>query len=294
MMTPVEIAAANMLVELAFAEDLGPTWDDVTSRVTIARDMRGQVDLVSRETGILAGVPLLLLAFERFGSSVQIDIQVNDGTPLRPGSLIARLRGPMRDLLTVERTALNFMTHLSGVASLTRKFVDAAHGTKAVILDTRKTIPGYRRLQKYAVRMGGGENHRMGLFDGCLIKDNHLSAWQRTHSEATLADLIRHVRSEIGAAPLQVEVDRLDQLEQVLEADPDMVLLDNMKPDTLKQAVALRDQRQHPALLEASGGITLENITQVAATGVDRISIGALTHSAPNLDLGFDWSREEH
>lgn len=293
-MTPVEIAAANMLVELAFAEDLGPTWDDITSRVTIPADTRGQVDLVSREAGVVAGIPLLQIAFERFGANVQIDIQVNDGSPLRPGTRIARLRGAMRDLLTVERTALNFMTHLSGVASLTRKFVDATRGTKAIILDTRKTLPGYRRLQKYAVRMGGGQNHRMGLFDGCLIKDNHLSAWQRSHPKATLADLIRHVRSEIGAAPLQVEVDRLDQLEQVLEADPDMVLLDNMKPDILKKAVALRDQRQHSALLEASGGITLANVAEVAATGVDRISIGALTHSAPNLDLGFDWSREEH
>jgi nicotinate-nucleotide pyrophosphorylase (carboxylating) len=158
-----------------------------------------------------------------------------------------------------------------------------------VLLDTRKTHPGYRLLEKYAVRMGGGQNHRMGLYDGCLIKDNHIAAWSTSHHNTSLADAVRHVRQQIGAGILEIEVDSLEQLGDVLDADPDIVLLDNMTPETLKEAVALRNKRRHRALLEASGGVNLDNVGRIAATGVDRISVGALTHSATALDIAFDW-----
>lgn len=288
-MTPSETAAANLLIELAFVEDLGEPPDDVTSRVMIGPMERGSVDIVARKEGVLAGLPIASLALERLGGGVKIEARSQDGSPLRPGTVVATLHGSMRTLLTAERTILNFLTHLSGIASLTRRYVEAARGTNAVILDTRKTHPGYRLLEKYAVRMGGGRNHRMGLYDGCLIKDNHLSAWGSAHPGASLADALRHARGQIGQSILEVEVDTLEQLGDVLNADPDIVLLDNMAPDVLRKAVAIRNDRGHKAQLEASGGIGLGNIADIAATGVDRISIGALTHSAIALDLGFDW-----
>lgn len=288
-MTPSENAAANLLIELALAEDLGEPPDDVTSRVMIGPGECGSVDLVARKDGVLAGLPIAELVFERLDGRVKIDRKVQDGSPLRPKTVVATLTGPMRSLLTGERTALNFLTHLSGVASLTRRYVEAVRGTNAVILDTRKTHPGYRLLEKYAVRMGGGHNHRMGLYDGCLIKDNHLAAWSAAHPGASLADGLRHARQQIGEAILEVEVDTLEQLDDALNADPDIVLLDNMRLDVLREAVAIRNKRQHKAQLEASGGVSLETVGAIAATGVDRISVGALTHSAVALDLGFDW-----
>ncbi|HEX6987637.1 MAG TPA: carboxylating nicotinate-nucleotide diphosphorylase [Planctomycetaceae bacterium] len=288
-MTPAETAAANLLIELAFAEDLGEPPDDVTSRVMIGPEERGGVDLVARKEGVVAGLPIVGLVFERLDARVRVEPKVQDGSPLRPGTVVATLSGPMRSLLTGERTALNFLTHLSGVATLTRRYVEAVRGTNAVILDTRKTHPGYRLLEKYAVRMGGGRNHRTGLFDGCLIKDNHLAAWSAAHHSSSLADALRHARHQIGEAILEVEVDTLEQLVDALNADPDIVLLDNMTPEVLRKAVALRNDRGHKAQLEASGGVTLETVARIAAAGVDRISVGALTHSAVALDLGFDW-----
>jgi len=288
-MTPSETSAANLLIELALAEDLGDPPDDVTSRVMIAEGQGGRVDIVARKEGVLAGLPIALLVFERLGGRVKFDAKLQDGSPLRPGTPVASLGGPLRTLLTGERTALNFLTHLSGIATLTRRYVEAVRGTNAVLLDTRKTHPGYRLLEKYAVRMGGGQNHRMGLYDGCLIKDNHVAAWSAAHQKTSLADAVRHVRQQIGAGILEIEVDSLEQLADVLAADPDIVLLDNMTPETLKQAVALRNERRHRALLEASGGVSLENVARIAAAGVDRISVGALTHSATALDIAFDW-----
>jgi len=288
-MTPAETAAANVLIELALAEDLGEPADDVTSRVMIEAEERGGVDVVARKEGVLAGLPIAALVFERLDSRVRFERKVQDGSPLRPGTVVATVAGSMRSLLTGERTALNFLTHLSGVATLTRRYVEAVKGSNAVVLDTRKTHPGYRLLEKYAVRMGGGHNHRMGLYDGCLIKDNHVAAWSAAHRGASLAEALRHARSGIGEAILEVEVDTLGQLADALDADPDIVLLDNMPTDTLRKAVALRKERRHKAQLEASGGVNLETVGAIAATGVDRISVGALTHSAVALDLGFDW-----
>ena len=288
-LTPAETSAANLLIELALAEDLGDPPDDVTSRVMIGEGQGGRVDIVARKGGVLAGLPIAALVFERLGGRIKFEQKVQDGSPLRPGTVLASLAGPLRTLLTGERTALNFLTHLSGIATLTRKYVEAVRGTNVVLLDTRKTHPGYRLLEKYAVRMGGGQNHRMGLYDGCLIKDNHIAAWNTGHQRKTLADAVRYVRQQIGAGILEIEVDGLQQLADVLDADPDIVLLDNMTPETLKQAVELRNERRHRSLLEASGGVSLENVAMIAATGVDRISVGALTHSATALDIAFDW-----
>lgn len=289
-MTPAEIAAANTLIELAFAEDLGDPADDLTSRLTIPEDAVGQVQLVAREGGVIAGLPILSLVFERLDSRVAVETRLADGAPLEAGTVVARISGPLRSLLTGERTALNFLTHLSGVASLTHCFVESVHGTAATILDTRKTIPGYRVLEKYAVRAGGGTNHRGGLYDGCLIKDNHIAAWRVGHPGGTLAALIGEVRAQVGALPLEIEVDNLEQLADALAGEPDIILLDNMAPPSLRRAVAMRDERQSPSQLEASGGVTLETVAAIAATGVDRISVGALTHSARTLDLAFDWA----
>ena len=305
-MSPAEIAAADALITLALAEDLGEPADDVTSRVMIRPTETGRVNIVARQSGVLAGLPIAARVFARLcdlmgdaeqptdctgaAASVTMTVLLHDGAPLAPGTVVATLSGSLRSLLTGERTALNFLTHLSGIASLTRQYVDAVGGSPTVLLDTRKTHPGYRLLEKYAVRMGGGQNHRMGLYDGCLIKDNHVAAWTAAHPAATLAAALRHARSHIvPAAVLEVEVDSLEQLTDALTAAPDIVLLDNMPPDLLRRAVALRDSTDRTVKLEASGGVSLSTVAAIAATGVDRISVGALTHSAAGLDLGFDW-----
>ncbi len=192
--------------------------------------------------------------------------------------------------MTAERTVLNFLMHLSGVATRTRRFVDAVAGTKAVIVDTRKTLPGWRLLEKYAVRAGGGTNLRIGLFDGCLIKDNHLAAWQEEHPQDSIAGAIAAARTAIPAGiAIEIEVDTLKQLREALTAQPDIVLLDNMDAKTIAQAVEIRDHQAPHVLLEASGGVTLETVRSIAAAGVDRISVGTITHSAPALDIAFDW-----
>ena len=288
-----ETAAANLLIELALAEDLGCPPDDVTSRVMVGEDQRGTVNLVARHEGVLAGLPILELVFERLDPRVTMTPRLTDGDWLDEGTVIATFTGPLRSLLTGERTALNFATHLSGVASLTRRYVDIVGKAKAVVLDTRKTHPGYRLLEKYAVRQGGGQNHRMGLHDGCLIKDNHLAAWRAEHPTATLADAVAAARGYLTpAAMIEVEVDTLDQLAEVLPAAPNIVLLDNFTTEQLVRAVELRDETQSKALLEASGGVNLDTVHRIALTGVDRISVGALTHSAKALDLAFDWPTE--
>jgi len=212
-----------------------------------------------------------------------------DGSPLQSGDHVATVKGPVQLLLTGERIALNFLIHLSGIASKTGEFVRRTAGSNAVILDTRKTLPGYRLLHKYAVRCGGGTNHRMGLYDGMLIKDNHLAA----RGNRSVADAVSAARLFLSARslqlPVEVEVDTLEQLKDALDARPEIVLLDNMKLAQLRQAVALRNETSPSTLLEASGGVNLETVGRIAGTGVDRISIGGLTHSAPALDLGYDW-----
>jgi nicotinate-nucleotide pyrophosphorylase (carboxylating) len=286
---PEEHAAAERLVEMALAEDLG-TVGDLTSQALIPVDMPGSVNVVARADGILAGSPVARLVFDRLDSTVSWKAQVEDGAQLTRGNVIASVAGPLRALLGGERTALNFVMHLSGVATLTRKFVDAVAGTKAEILDTRKTLPGWRQLEKYAVRAGGGTNHRMGLADGCLIKDNHLAGWRTADPNRTIAEAVVEARKRVpGNIPVEVEVDTLEQLADALSGDPDIVLLDNMDVPALRECVKLRDRLAPRVLLEASGGIRLANVAEIAGVGVDRISVGGLTHSAPALDLAFDW-----
>lgn len=282
-----EQASARQLIQMALAEDLSSV-GDLTCQALIPPDQRATVQVVARTNGVLAGSPIGRMVFARLESAVQWDALLHDGDRVSAGSVVASVSGPLNALLIGERTMLNFMTHLSGIATTTRRFVDAVAGTEAKIVDTRKTLPGWRLLEKYAVRCGGGTNHRMGLYDGVLIKDNHLAAWTAT---ASIAEAVRVARKKAPAGiSIEVEVDTLAQLEDALRGEPDIVLLDNMRVDSLRDAVALRDRAAPNVQLEASGGVILETVSEIARTGVERISIGALTHSAPALDLAFDWS----
>lgn len=262
----------------------------MTTCALISESQTGTVQIVARQPGILAGLPIAQLVFSRVDDRVQFLCRESDGAPLNRGTVVGELTGPLRSLLTGERTALNFLTHLSGIASLTAQYVAAVAGTQAGIYDTRKTLPGWRSLEKYAVRTGGGGNHRVGLYDMVLIKDNHLAGWAASEQGKSIADAIRTVRDRCPPQmPIEVEVDDLDQLADALNGQPDMILLDNMTCPMLRQAVALRDARAPQIVLEASGGVSLATVAEIAATGVNRISVGALTHSAPALDLAFDW-----
>ncbi len=284
----IERAAATQLIRLALDEDLQDEGDR-TCQALIGENESGEVQVVARQTGVLAGMPAAQIVFDILDPLVRCNVLLRDGSAVKPGSVIGILCGPLRSLLTGERTALNCLTHLSGVATLTRKFVAAVSSTKSKILDTRKTLPGWRVLEKYAVRVGGGTNHRMGLYDAVLIKDNHLAAWSESRTNANLADAIRHARDRVSAGmQIAVEVDSLDQLTDCLEGRPDIVLLDNMDGQHLSKAVALRNRLAPDVLLEASGCITLHNVAKIAGTGVERISVGALTHSAVALDMAFD------
>jgi nicotinate-nucleotide pyrophosphorylase (carboxylating) len=251
---------------------------------------------------LIAGLPVAEVVLAEVDCRLRWTPQVEDGALVAPGACVAKIEGPARGLLTAERTLLNFLGRLSGIATLTRKYVQAVSGTKARIYDTRKTTPGWRRLEKYAVRAGGGCNHRTGLYDAVLIKDNHLAFAAGAASGGRLAfspaDAIRKARHWVadripGRARsemiVEIEVDGLEQLEEVLAAGPDLVLLDNMSPAQLRQAVALRDAHWPEIELEASGGASLETVRAIAETGVDRISVGALTHGAASLDVGLDW-----
>lgn len=280
--------AAITLARMSLHEDLRDV-GDVTCLSTIPAELQATVQIVSRESGVVSGLPLIPIVFHELGSEVEADVPVQDGDRIQRGTILARLSGPVRALLTGERTILNFMTHLSGIASRTALFVDAIAGTRACILDTRKTLPGYRALQKYAVRCGGGRNHRMGLYDGVLIKDNHLAARGDSACASAVADARRYMIASGRNTSIEIEVDTLGQLLDALNEKPEIVLLDNMPPDQLRKAVALRDLHGPSTLLEASGGITLQSVRGVAETGVERISVGGLTHSSPSLDLGFDW-----
>ncbi len=288
MMNAQERADAEHLIRTALAEDLG-TGCDITSEILISPDELGNVGIVSRKEGVFCGGELIPLILNAIDPRAESEVLLQDGAALQPGSLAARLHGPVRALLTAERTILNFLTFLCGTASLTRRYVETANRPGVQILDTRKTVPGLRSLQKYAVRCGGGTNHRIGLYDAILVKDNHLAAWT-ANTRQPLAEAARHVRK---VAPpgmvIQFEVDNLQQLKEILPECPTMILLDNMSNDQLREAVAIRDQLAPEVLLEASGGVNLETVAGIAATGIDRISVGALTHSAPALDLGFDW-----
>lgn len=270
-------------VEAALDEDLalGP---DVTTLATVPADLVGTADVVARQPGTIAGIPVALEVLSAYGRragvEVTADVVAADGARVRPGDVVLTVRGPVQAILTTERTLLNFLGQLSGVATATAAWVDAVTGTGARIRDTRKTVPGLRALQKYAVVGGGGVNHRMALGDAALIKDNHVAA------AGSVAAAFRAVRELAPEVPVEVECDTLDQVREAVEAGAELVLLDNMGPVEMRDAVALC--RPAGVRTEASGGLTLDHAAEVAATGVDFIAVGALTHSATVLDLGLD------
>jgi len=286
---PLEQQAASKLIRLAIAEDLGENGiqGDRTGQALIAADAMGRVEIRNRQAGTVCGIPVVNQLLTAYAPAVTPTWDVEDGARLDTVATVGTLEGPVQHLLALERIALNVLGYLSGIATSTAAHVEAVHGTRAVVLDTRKTLPGWRHLAKYAVACGGGTNHRMGLFDAILIKDNHLASLGNARDVATAVSVARN-SSDPGVL-IQVEVDTLEQLEDALKGGPDMVLLDNMTNGQLTQAVATRDQQAPGVLLEASGGITLTGIAAVAATGVDRISLGGLTHTVTNWDVGFDW-----
>jgi nicotinate-nucleotide pyrophosphorylase (carboxylating) len=284
---PAERSNAETLIDLALVEDLGET-GDLTATATIPSQARGAALFVTRAAGTIAGLPVVAMLAERFELGTDWQVLASDGDRVGHGAVVARLSGPMRSLLAMERTSLNFLQRLGGIATLTACFVEAVHNTRAIILDTRKTTPGWRALEKYAVRCGGGHNHRFGLHDAILIKDNHL-AWL-DQGDDPIGTALRQARAHAPLGSLvEIEVDSLEQLDRALECDPDIVLVDNLGPEALAEAVRRRDAWNTRVLLEASGGITLDTVRAIARTGVDRISVGALTHSAPALDIGLDY-----
>jgi nicotinate-nucleotide pyrophosphorylase (carboxylating) len=287
MFTASEAEACRHLIDLAVTEDLGSV-GDLTSQAVIPQDMQGRARFIARREGVLAGLPAAAMTLAAVESRLLFEPLCRDGTGLAAGQPVATVIGPMRGILSAERTALNFIQRLSGVATLTRRFVEALAGLPCHILDTRKTTPGWRLLEKYAVRAGGGQNHRMGLYDGVLLKDNHLAALGG--GAAALEQAIAQGRARVGkTVPLEVEVDTLEQLDRALACGPDIILLDNMAVQLLREGVRRRNAVAPGVLLEASGGITLDNVREMAESGVDRISVGALTHSAVALDLALDY-----
>ena len=272
---PPQPAEYEPLVRRALEEDVGS--GDITSRLTIPESQTASARLVARKPGTIAGLIAAEAAFRLTDPAIRFECLTPDGSKVEAGAVLAKISGPARGILTGERVALNFLTHLSGVATVTAALVAAVAGTRARISDTRKTLPGLRRLQKYAVRCGGGVNHRFGLYDAVLIKDNHIAA------AGGIAAALKAAR---GSGKIEIEVDDLGQLEEALAGSADIVLLDNMSLEDLRRAVAITKGR---AVLEASGNVTLATVRGIAETGVDVISSGGLTHSAPTLDVGLDW-----
>jgi nicotinate-nucleotide pyrophosphorylase (carboxylating) len=276
----LEVTAVEALVRLAIAEDLAGGVD-VTSTATVPEDLPGIGAFVPRQPGVVAGLGAALAVLDVVvGEALEVHLVTPDGAAAVPGQPVLEVAGPVRSLLTAERTALNLLCHLSGIATLTRAWVDAVDGTGARIRDTRKTTPGLRALEKAAVRAGGGVNHRMSLSDAALVKDNHVVA------AGGVAAAFEAVRRAFPGVPVEVECDTVEQVREVLSAGADLVLLDNMPPVQLRECVALC--RERGVVTEASGGLSLGNAREVAETGVDFLAVGALTHSAPVLDLGLD------
>ena len=287
----LEIANLRALLAMAVAEDLGDC--DITGAM-LSDEIRAVGTIVAREPLVLCGGVFLAEICAAYDETIAVDIQADDGSELAAGAVIARVDGPACRVLAAERVALNFLQRLSGIATLTARYVRAVSGTEADILDTRKTTPGWRVLEKYAVRCGGGVNHRMGLYDSVLIKDNHLAVLAAAGVDDPIADLavrFPDVRASLDAGGfIEIEVDTLDQFDIALPIGADVILLDNMSPDQMRQAVMRRDAAglSGKVLLEASGGITLENVRQAAETGVERIALGAITHSVRAVDIALD------
>ncbi len=302
-------ADALQLIELSLTEDTGSatleSGVDCTTDAIVPHESTASAAFVSRQHGIVSGVEVARLVVDNYAPRVELACEIADSEAVSPKQTIATLSGPAHDILTIERTCLNFMCKLSGISTLAREFVDLVSGTKAQVLDTRKTTPGWRRLEKYAVACGGGTNHRMGLYDAVMLKDNHLAFFRSQVANDSeiipqaLAQSRQWILDHSDSLPngdktiLQLEVDTLDQFKVAINGSsstvPDIVLLDNMTTDQLSKAVEIRNATAPAVLLEASGGVNLKTIAAIAQTGVDRISVGALTHSALNFDIGLDW-----
>jgi len=288
----------EQLLALALFED-ADTMGDITCLALVPQTVQGSAAVVARTEGLLAGVPLVSVIVSAVDSALVWEPVLDDSAELTRGAVVGIIRGPARGLLAAERLVLNFLGRLSGIATLTKRYVEAVRGTKANVYDTRKTTPGWRRLEKYAVACGGGRNHRTGLYDAVLIKDNHLALGRQEREPFSPAEAVvrakEFLRQRFAELPIvdcpmvEIEVDTLDQLREVLPAGPDIVLLDNMTPPQITEAIQIRNLINPNVQLEASGGITWETVRAIAETGVDRISIGALTHSAVSLDFGLDW-----
>ncbi len=276
---------SDTLITLALAEDIGS--GDVTSSYFIPESRKARALVVVRGEGVVSGTGLAARVFSKVDPSLRVEVLINDGSRVANGALLMQVEGSARSILTAERSALNFLQRLSGTATLTARYVEQVKGTRARILDTRKTTPGYRLLEKQAVLDGGGVNHRLGLYDRAMVKDNHLVA------EGGIDELqaaIRRLKQEKPGVEVELEADRLSQVARFLDLEAvDHLLLDNMSLEELREAVALRGDRPRP-LLEASGGVNLDTVRGIAETGVDFISVGALTHSAPALDIGLDFT----
>ncbi len=277
---PLSEAGLIALVQAALDED--KAFEDITTLATVLPTRRARARLVAREPGVISGVPLALAAFRLLDEKVEIRVDAEDGKMMQRDETVLFLSGHARGVLAAERTALNFLQHLSGIASLTHKFVEAMRGTRAAIVDTRKTLPGWRRLEKYAVRCGGGVNHRSDLAGAVLIKDNHLAS-----ADGDIALAIKRVReyAPVGT-PVQIEVETPEQARAAVNAGAESILLDNMSHEAMRECVAIAKSR---CVTEASGGVRLDTVRAIAETGVDRISVGALTHSAPALNLALDF-----
>jgi nicotinate-nucleotide pyrophosphorylase (carboxylating) len=284
----------DRLINLARDEDMGVPAQDWTGELMFSPRATREVHLRARQEGIVAGLAFLpdLIAVFSANNDIEFQTHINDGDEIRPGTTLATLRGNARELVALERTMLNLISRMCGIATLTREYVRLVQGTSARICDTRKTTPGMRVFEKYAVRCGGGSTHRLGLHDAVLIKDNHIAGLSPEEIATRVGDLA-YTLSDTNTALwfVQIEVDSLDQLRGVLRVPSgvlDIVLLDNMPPEMLKDAVRMRDESKSELLLEASGGVTLDSLRSIALSGVDRVSIGALTHQAQSIDLGLD------
>jgi nicotinate-nucleotide pyrophosphorylase (carboxylating) len=286
----------RQIVRLAVREDLD-RYQDWTTVSLVDADTQGRAAIVARQTGVMAGLRAMPVVIHQMHAAIQVNLLANDGDEVAGGTVVAEIAGNARDMLTCERPLLNLLGRLSGIATLTHEFVKRIEGTGARIYDTRKTVPGWRRLEKFAVRCGGGHNHRSGLFDAILIKDNHLSllgdGTKRSPAQAVTAARQFLAAMDAEYVPpgmlVEIEIDRIDELEDVLRAGPDIVLLDNMRLEQLHAAVALRNRTAPSIELEASGGVALETVREIAQSGVERISSGGLTHAARWLDVALDW-----
>jgi nicotinate-nucleotide pyrophosphorylase (carboxylating) len=292
--------AAEPLIKLAVKED-APKLELVDARLIVDQDMKGEARILANAQGVFAGGWLIPLISHSYDPRLEVQVHYRDGSPIKAGDLLVTIKGLVASIVTAERIFLNFLTRICGIATLTNRCVEACAGTIAVVTDTRKTLPGYRVLDKYGVQCGGGKNHRMNLCDGVMIKDNHISAMHKI----TISQMVERVREALRKQrrhlPIWVEIDRLEQLPQALDGRPDVILLDNMSLQQMRTAVQMRndwfaqmkfDSPRPTPLLEASGGVDLSNIGDVARTGVDRIAVGALTHSAPGLDLTLELMAE--